>query len=406
MAPAVMAERVGTALFEALFTGAVRERYLLSLGLVESQPDKGLRLRLVLDLERPELVFLCGLPWELLFRPQTRNFFARDLRTPVCRFLEVPQPNRALPLVERLRILVAMASPTDAHPLNLAAERQRIEAAWARHPGVAVDFVEHAGIEDVYQKLRHQSYEVLHFMGHGGFEEGKGALFFENERGESAPVSGEVLGESLRSIRSLRFVFLNACQSAEFPRQAGLDPYTGVANALVIRGVPAVIAMQFPISDEAAIHFSSAFYSSLAAGDPVDRAAAEGRLATYRSAPDSLEWATPALFLNVPDGRLFAPSEQETEPPIERTLRETLDPDSIVWADLQPLFVEDFTEVARGKAARRRMLGGSLLFGRRGPWTGTLVDGSYVLINDSKRDDIKYCYLEHEALNLLRLQSL
>src|SRR6185295_7061216 len=106
-----------------------------------------------------------------------------------------------------------------------------------------------------YQKLRHQSYEVLHFMGHGGFEKGKGALFFENERGESAPISGEVLGESLRSIRSLRFVFLNACQSAAFPRQAGLDPYTGVANALVIRGVPAVIAMQFPISDEAAIHF-------------------------------------------------------------------------------------------------------------------------------------------------------
>gem|GEM_PF-1994259 len=398
MAQGKLAETIGTALFESLFTGKVRELYLLSLGQVESQPDMGLRLRLVLNLDRPELAFLCGLPWELLFRPQTRNFFARDLRTPICRFLEVPQPSRALPPVERLRILVAMASPTDSQHLNLEAERQKIEDAWAQHPRVTVDFVEHAGIEDVYKKLRPESYEVLHFMGHGSFEEGKGVLLFENERGEGDPVAGEVLGESLRSIRSLRLVFLNACRSAAFPRQAGLDPYTGVANALVMRGVPAVIAMQFPISDEAAIRFSGAFYSSLAAGDPVDRAAAEGRLATYRLAPDSLEWATPALFLNVPDGRLFAPSEQEAE--TKRTPRMTLEPDSIVWADLQPLFVEDFTELTRGKGARRRMLGGSLFFGRHGAWTGILTNGSYVLVNDSKRDDIKYCYLGHDKLSL------
>ena len=65
--------------------------------------------------------------------------------------------------------------------------------------------------------------------------------------------------------------------------------------------------MQTPIRDEAAISFSSAFYRRLAAGDPVDVAAAHGRMEIYLSDPSSAEWATPVLFMRVPDGRLFAP---------------------------------------------------------------------------------------------------
>ncbi len=398
-APNPIALTVGEVLFEALFTGTVRERYLSSLGLVEAQPEAGLRIRLVLDPSRPEIAPLCALPWELLYRPQTRHFLARDVRTPVCRFLNVQQPSRALPIMGPLRILVAMASPTDAQALDLPAERRRIEAAWARTSGVTVDFIEHAGIENVYQKLRDGAYEVLHFMGHGDFDADKGVLLFEDETGWSAPVAGEVLGETLRGIRSLRLVVLNACQSAAFSRRSGQDPYTGVANALVMRGVPSVLAMQFPISDEAAICFSGAFYSALAAGDPVDRAASEGRLAIYRAAPYSFEWATPALFLNVPDGRLFAPSAQNAE---ARGHADGVNEDfvSVVWADMQPLFIVDFTPPTRLKAARETTPSNSLLTGRRGAWTGVFVEGGYVLINDGKREDIKYFCLSDNMLNL------
>ncbi|HVS00321.1 MAG TPA: SAVED domain-containing protein, partial [Thermoanaerobaculia bacterium] len=46
-------------------------------------------------------------------------------------------------------------------------------------------------------------------------------------------------------------------------------------------------------------------YESLAADDPVETAVAEGRLAMYRLDEKSPEWATPALFLGVRDGKIL-----------------------------------------------------------------------------------------------------
>jgi hypothetical protein len=71
-----------------------------------------------------------------------------------------------------------------------------------------------------------------------------------------------------------------------------------VAAALISRGgIPAVVAMQFPISDKAAIAFSGAFYSRLAAGDPVSAAATEGRLAILELERECPEWVTPVVYL-------------------------------------------------------------------------------------------------------------
>ena len=70
-----------------------------------------------------------------------------------------------------------------------------------------------------------------------------------------------------------------------------------VASSLVLGGMPAVVAMQLPISDQAAITFSRTFYQCLAAGEPVDAAVAEGRQAIHSENPAAFEWATPILFL-------------------------------------------------------------------------------------------------------------
>ena len=50
------------------------------------------------------------------------------------------------------------------------------------------------------------------------------------------------------------------------------DPYGGMAQGLVQQGATAVVAMQFPISDPAAMMFTGKFYGALAAGLPVDQA--------------------------------------------------------------------------------------------------------------------------------------
>ena len=55
------------------------------------------------------------------------------------------------------------------------------------------------------------------------------------------------------------------------------DVFSSTAAALVRLGSPAVVAMQYEITDRAAIEFSRYFYNSIAAGTPVDAAVARAR---------------------------------------------------------------------------------------------------------------------------------
>ena len=77
---------------------------------------------------------------------------------------------------------------------------------------------------------------------------------------------------------------------------------------MIEREIPAVIGMQFEITDRAAIVFASEFYSALADGLPVDSSVAEARKAIYADRND-IEWGTPVLFMRVADGRLFDVAE-------------------------------------------------------------------------------------------------
>ena len=102
---------------------------------------------------------------------------------------------------------------------------------------------------------------------------------------------------------SLRLVFLNACEGAAASQS---DDLASSAAAVVRRSVPAVVAMQYSISDASAIEFARTFYESLADNLSVDAAVTDARKAVSFAAPHSLEWATPVLFLAATDGRLFS----------------------------------------------------------------------------------------------------
>ena len=101
----------------------------------------------------------------------------------------------------------------------------------------------------------------------------------------------------------LQLVVLNSCQGA---RTTLTDPFAGVATTLIQSGVPAVVAMQFEISDEPAIVFAEELYTNLIGRqDPIDAAVAEARKAIFVEV-DELEWATPVLFLRDPEIQLFS----------------------------------------------------------------------------------------------------
>ena len=302
-------EVVGEQLFRALFTEEIRDLYNRSLGKIGEVSGRGLRIKLKLDQSYAELAPIHNLPWELLRRPDTREFLSLSRSSPIIRYLDVPRPVRVQPLPQPLGILVVFANPSTSDPLDLDRERANIEAVWGSHEDVDVEFLEPGQFKELRPKLLEREFHILHFMGHGGFDSasGEGLLLFERDEGRPHPVSGESLATVLKDFRTLRLATLNACETARATDELGHNPFAGVASALVLGGFPAVLAMQFPVSDAAALIFSSTLYKRVAAGDPIDTAVAEARLAIFSHWDKGAEWATPVLFMRVPDGTLFKP---------------------------------------------------------------------------------------------------
>ena len=297
------ARDIGGRLFDAVFAGAVRDCYRASLAQANGQ---GLRVRLRLT-EVPEIA---AWPWEFLFDSSQNRFLALSIETPLVRYLDFAEPVEMLEVAAPLRVLLVVSSPSDHTRLDVERECGKMETAVAglkAEGRLGVDRIDVATLGELQRALSKQTYHILHFIGHGGADgASEGHLVFEDNDERGYAVDGSTLGTLLHNHPSMRIALLNACEGA---RTLGADAFAGVAQRLVQQGIPCVVAMQFEISDAAAIQFSSAFYAAVASGQPVDLAVAQGRLAIYSEVSD-LEWATPVLYLRSPDARIFAPSAQ------------------------------------------------------------------------------------------------
>ena len=117
-----------------------------------------------------------------------------------------------------------------------------------------------------------------------------------------------IIGSMLQDEDSLRLVVLNSCEGA---RTSHVDPFSGLATSLVEFDIPAVVGMQFEISDEAAVAFAGALYRALAQGLPIDAAMGPARRAII-AAGRRAEFGTPVLFLRGSNARLFDIQGQAT----------------------------------------------------------------------------------------------
>lgn len=301
----------GQALFEALFTNEVQTAYRRSLDRAAAE-KKGLRLRLRID--APEL---SALPWEFLYDPTQRDYLCLSAGTPVVRYLESAQTPQALAVQLPLSILVMIASPTDRPSLDAANERRRMEEATADLQArglLRITWLERSTWRDLQQEMRRGTYHIFHFVGHGGFDTtaGEGVLAFTDEAGRTALLGATEVGRLLADHGTLRLAMLNACLGA---KASGTDVFSSTAATLVGRGIPAVVAMQYEISDSAAIEFSRSMYEALADELPIDAAVAEGRKAVSLAARNSAEWATPVLHMRSPDGVVFRIARTAGTPP-------------------------------------------------------------------------------------------
>ena len=300
------AQEFGRKLFQAIFSEQVRDCLIASRNDAHRQ-GKGLRVKVVL--QAPELG---DYPWEFLYDPGNGQFLSLFEETPVVRYVDLPRPIQPLTVAPPLRILAVASSPRDYEALDITRERRNLEQALADllpTGQIELEWLPAANLDALRAQLLKQEYHIFHFIGHGGFDKAKqdGLLVLEDENQLGRAVSGERLAIFLGNHRTLRLAMLNACEGARTSRQ---DPFAGAAMTLVRTGnIPAVVAMQFEITDTAAIDFARGFYSAISAGRPVDAAVGQGRQAIFARDND-VEWGTPVLYLRAADGYIFRFDEE------------------------------------------------------------------------------------------------
>lgn len=298
---------IGEQLFAALIHDKnIRHLYLRNLSKTLEHPELGLRIKLCVNPEYPKLARLMNLPWEYMYDAlEMRDYLSLFERFPIVRFLDLQRPVGPVGVDELpLKILVVLSSPTNYPELDIEKERTLLLDAFAGDAAVELTVLESATLLEMRNALSKGDYHILHYIGHGGFDEasGEGILVFEDGDRKGISVSGERLKRALRG-SSVGIVFLNACETARI--SADRDPFAGVAPSLMIENILAVVAMQFPISDTSAIVFSRDFYTALAQGDPIDQAVTKGRQAIDFATLETVEWGIPVLFMRSEDGVVF-----------------------------------------------------------------------------------------------------
>jgi hypothetical protein len=296
------AKRFGERLYASAFGGEIGG--LLRACLNDAyQGDTKLRVRLRLT-DVPELA---DLPWEYLYNPALNRFFALDDDTTIVRYLEMPERVRPVGVQLPLRVLVLISDPNDYAKLDVEQEWINLHEALAdliQEGAVTLHLLKDATLSSLQQELQRNQFHIFHFIGHGGFDRQnqEGVLILKDEYGKGRMVSGQQLGWLLHNHRTLSLTIINACEGAKGDHN---DAFAGTAQSLVQQGIPAVVAMQFEITDDAAKTFARAFYTGIASAKPLEIALTETRLAMF-SMGHGLEWGTPVLYMRSPDGRIFS----------------------------------------------------------------------------------------------------
>ena len=337
---------VGQRLFEALFNGPVYGAYRASLGAVQ---QGGERLRVVLRLTAPELA---ALPWEALFDPETQTYLCR--KEPLVRHVPAPFTQPPLEIRPPLRILGLVASPRGLPVLDVETEQQNLETALALPIAdglVELVWMHQASWEAIHSKLLGGEWHVLHFIGHGDYDvdADEGVLYLVGADGRAKEVEASRLTDLLGEARPpLRLVVLNSCSSGESGSQ---DLFSGTAAVLAHNGIDGVAAMQYSITDTAAIAFARGFYTGLAHGLTVDEAARSGRVEIL-GLGHTLEWVTPVLYVRGDTTRPFIitgkPSIAEPSRPATEATHSITKPHG--------LLIQDSPRRARRPHLRRRAL--------------------------------------------------
>lgn len=180
--------RVGSALYAAVFVDMVATLFRASRNEVERRDQ---RLRLILRAP-PELAVL---PWELLFEGSSEGFLCR--RSTLVRYVDAAEPIRPLAVEPPLRVLGMTALPAGLAALDAGTEQRRMRDLMTTPDATGLmdlEWVDGQTWQSAQSALLHGCH-VFHFIGHGGFDAGRGEgeIAFADEHGRPRLVRASAL---------------------------------------------------------------------------------------------------------------------------------------------------------------------------------------------------------------------
>jgi len=295
---------LGQTLHNALFRGQLHDSWVTAQGVAQNRQDL-LRLRIGMKDSR-----LQQLPWEAL-HAGTRPL-ATGTDVIFSRYILDRRQGHSVQLAKEiesekiLRILMVIASPDDQERLELRQEVHHLQSEL--HPVEAQDddalldvqlkILEQPGRAELTQELDRGNYQVLHYAGHSNLGNAGGDLFLvSRQTGLTERLSGEDLAGLLVN-NGIKLAVFNSCRGGYSSSSEQGWQERNLAQALVNRGMPGVIAMAERIPDHVAITFTQLLYRNLKKGQSIDLSlnrTRQGLISAYGS--HQFYWALPTLYM-------------------------------------------------------------------------------------------------------------
>lgn len=320
-----------------------------------------------LSLDAP--VRLAELPFEALYTEE-QGFLGTDSTTPICRGLQAASDRTPKQARLPLRVLVAVATPSDKPEASAEKEVRAIHSALDSLSGVKLQICERPTRDELANSLK--ECDIFHFIGHGGFDPVGSdptsqayITLIREDSNASDWLTAYDLANLLHNTDVQLVVFTSCASAAPTPDE---EPYSvgafdGMAQRLLTgpSGVSAAVAMQFDMEEKAAVTFSQAFYQHLLEPDTTLTG-----VVTFARKQVSIKmgiahraWVTPTVYCRCLDGRVFelVDPQESAKVPLElsavqrKKLRDALlscrymkrpEPRRQIMSDLQ----KDFKEIS------------------------------------------------------------
>lgn len=299
----------GQQLHGALFVGSLRDSWSKAQAIAHNQ-NQILRLRLGLKEAR-----LLSLPWEVMNRIDLENGDVESLTTGIdtsfTRYHSKTQGSADNPSMDdvaeqTLKILMVLASPADQERLELWQEAEHLQTELEKDavpdtPPLELTILENPGRQELTETLEQGQYQVFHYAGHSNLGHFGGDIYLVNRAtGLTEALAGSDLAGLLTN-NGVQLALFNSCHGADgiSNYQAEETTEKSLAQALVRRGIPAVLAMSAQIPDQVALTFTRLLYRNLHQGYPIDFSLGrvrQGLISAYGS--HQLYWALPVLYMN------------------------------------------------------------------------------------------------------------